>query len=106
MFEQGCITPLISTDVTLGPSPNFELLGSETNVLGYSVDLCYGCTVLNGDGTLSNFKKDQILISAYPYDCSAALMNKAVSDKIIPYDENDAVGFSTAISSYSEVFTH
>ena len=44
--DTDCTTPLpAQPDVTLGPSPNFDLSATEQNSLGYNVAFCYRCEI-------------------------------------------------------------
>ena len=88
----GCGSALSAPpDVVLGGSP-YGITATETNPLGYSVTLCYQCTITPTGLAAIVFNKDSVTISGLQLDCSGSLTNAGFVNPT-PFPYNSAGNF-------------
>ena len=93
-------------DVTIGGSIPFILTAIETNVAGYSLTICYECTVSPSiGGALIVFQKDSIIITQNLLDCSTALTDAGFVNPASHF-YNSAGSSVTIAVDYTTIFNH
>ena len=69
----------------------FDILGSQTNSLGYNYTVCVECTIKSMNNDFYKFKTYSFNISSSP-DCSKALIPKPIlNDYDLNYDKNGKI---------------
>ena len=111
MFDTGCSTTTVvsaQSDVVLGSTPTFGLTASETNPLGYTLNLCYKCTVQpTGSLPVETFEKE-ITVIADPLDCSSSLTQDTsfANPSKIPYNSGGTATSIVVATDYENIFKH
>ena len=93
--------------MSVGPSPDYQLIASELNPAGYSLDFCYVCNVQpTGLASITPFNHSMTIVQD-PLDlkdCSKALSKKSI---IIPdISFNSTTDFVQVFNSYEIFFDH
>ena len=94
------------SDVVLGPAPTYGLTASEVNSLGYTLALCYKCTIQPTGGLPVETFTKQVTVTADALDCSPSMAAVGFVNPPASFPYNSAATVAkTVVPGYSSIWT-